>query len=581
MGDKKHLNDTNMYQFYDDLANNSNYLYEKVHYSADDENIKKYYRICLNKDVFDIQSIINLPNHFKNLQLLYDKHEVAEQLCMFDNLQRVFQSFFAINGIERLIATNYSDIEWSMFFEFDFEKNSSTRYRDHFKHQFRDAYLGFTLLYEFNIDKQIMKCIKERETVFAKYVAYQAECFKIELKGIEIENIDTDVFYRDIIFKSLFISSIFHDIGYPLAYFSRVSSQIYKYLPFYKVINSNIKADFVDIKAILADSLLFRTIDNCQIEHKYKNDDHGVLSAICLLLNFYNSGSIYNLSSLEKCIIEISARAIYNHTNKYEDDRMIFYDDPISYILRICDDLQEWSRFALSIGDNHNYMLCNSCLSALYSSDGKEYKCEGECGNSFDKITQLKYKKINYIDVCDEVTITEIDHGFTIKLEYDLYKQLEVFLLDPTYAIYRQKELNKVKESLKNQKYLPKIEMKWKLSNNPAFLIKEIFSKYVDSDKLDCDLIVQKIKDDTIDKKIVSYDYVTKLVKEIVQELDQRESNIEIYCKTNEGKKVGMCNYKELSIEEMGKIYIESEELIRKSIGVLSIINNCGKESNG
>jgi hypothetical protein len=56
----------------------------------------------------------------------------------------------------------------------------------------------------------------------------------------------------------------------------------------------------------------------------------------------------------------MSAVAIYKHTDKFTDaNRMVFGLDPISYLLRICDDMQEWQRFMVLIEDTHNYLMCS------------------------------------------------------------------------------------------------------------------------------------------------------------------------------------------------------------------------------
>ena len=169
---------------------------------------------------------------------------------------------------------------------------------------------------------------------------------------------------KEIVYKTYFVAALFHDIGYPLSYYFRVSDEIQQFTPFFRIISSGIKTEFSEIKALLNNSLLFRTINTTEIKKKYENNDHGCLSAISFLLNFYFSGSIYSIGRGRKnrCIVEMAAVAIFKHTDKCVDGKgMLFSQDAISYLLRICDDMQEWQRFMVLIEDTHNYLMCPDC----------------------------------------------------------------------------------------------------------------------------------------------------------------------------------------------------------------------------
>ena len=59
-------------------------------------------------------------------------------------------------------------------------------------------------------------------------------------------------------------------------------------------------------------------------------------------MHFYYGGRIYSMSGEKRCLIEMSALAIYHHTDRFsEAERMVYLQDPISYMVRLCDDLQE------------------------------------------------------------------------------------------------------------------------------------------------------------------------------------------------------------------------------------------------
>lgn len=195
-------------------------------------------------------------------------------------------------------------------------------------------------------------------------------------------------------------------------------------------------------------------------------------------MNFYFSGSIYQLNPKDRCIVEMAAVAIYKHTDRFDGNhRMIFSQDPISYLLRICDDMQEWQRFLVIIGRTHNYLQCSSCgrLVRPMSGDSKSYACC--CGKQFRKITQMDNKKVNYIDICDGLTLSENNGKIFVRLDYNPYSQLELILSDYEAITYRNRGLRDLESMLKFQKYLPDIELQYFVSNNPVALIQNMMKE--------------------------------------------------------------------------------------------------------
>ncbi len=464
------INNEEMYDFFRKIVDDGEFWKNNVGLQGVEE--------CMSESGLSISSYMDVFNSFNNLQLIYTKEDSQKQISMVQDLQSIFSKYFKIPGLERLIANNYTDIEWSMFLEQNFEKNEPKRTRDHFQHQFRNAFLGSMLLYKFQFINNILKCIENKETIFSyfvnKAIEKQIKCIKFEDKQVIREKYE-----REIVFKSYILAAMFHDAGYPIEYYLRESKQIQKFTPFYKIINSDVKTNFAEIKAILIDSQLFSIVDNDDIEKKYNKNDHGVLSAISFLFNFYLSGSIFSMSDIDRVIIEIAAIAIYNHTNKYKgNERMIFSDDPISYLLRLCDDLQEWSRFSLCVDNVSNMLRCKCYGMIMRDESSKEngnvqYRCQF-CGDAFTKVTSLEYKKIHYLSLCDEMEISKEKEVINVEIKYDLFKQLELLLNDYTSVKYRNDDLEKVMNYLEFQKNLPDINIIKFLSNNPFILTRKI-----------------------------------------------------------------------------------------------------------
>lgn len=60
-----------------------------------------------------------------------------------------------------------------------------------------------------------------------------------------------------------------------MVYYFRVSEKVQQFVPFFKIINPSLKTEFAEIKALLNNSLLFRTVDVGEIRKKYQENDHG------------------------------------------------------------------------------------------------------------------------------------------------------------------------------------------------------------------------------------------------------------------------------------------------------------------
>ncbi len=346
---------------------------------------------------------------YSSLQVIYSKEEAAQEVCLIDNVYEILSSFVEIKGMEHLLVNNYAAIENGIFLEHS-AQGEPGRIREHYKHQFRNAYLGLLFLRDFHLDDCIADCIMDKKNEYAYLI----------LAAISGDNQRYQL--KEIIYKSFLVSALFHDVGYPLAYYFRMADEIHQFAPFFKIVNPAVKTVFAEIKAMLNNSWLFRTVEHDEIRKKYDRDDHGCLSAISFLMNFYFSGVIYSLDPKKQCIVEMAAVAIYKHTNQYhKNKRMIFSQDPVSYFLRMCDDLQE-----------------------------------------------------NYIDICNGMRIRNDEDRLDIYLEYDCYRLLELMLSDYEAVIYRDRGLKAVENMFQCQKYLPQIRLHYFLSNNPAEIINEM-----------------------------------------------------------------------------------------------------------
>lgn len=406
-------------------------------------------------------------------RLLYGREDAKEQLCLLETLEKFLHEYIGIEGLEELFINNYGAIENGIFMEHDSEGNSKN-IREHAKHQMKNAYLGSVFLRECGYMRNMAENIYRGQSAVTQYLK-SAAAANIRKTGKSMEESAILKKLEELSYKIVMVSSLLHDIGYPLAYYLRCARQMTDYPPYLKILCPAVKVQFPELKAYLLDSKLFQLVSQEEIAQKYEKNDHGVLSALSLLMHFYHNGRVYSLNGVERCIIEMSAIAIYRHTDRFcEKERMVYLTDPISYMVRLCDDMQEWERFKVTINEKHNYLQCGNCGRRIGEKNGF-YTCD--CGQNYRKITMIANKKLNYICLCDELKVEKKKDLTRVSADFNLMKQIEILLEDYTAAVRSAKSLDQVKKMLKDQSIEPKMEFSYYLSNNPIKLIEKMIEK--------------------------------------------------------------------------------------------------------
>lgn len=464
----------------------------------------------------------NYADDYANLNLVYGESEnTLRNINLMELVSNKWISqYINIDGMERLFSETYIEFEWEMHLSADYKKHNMKFYRDHFFHQVKDTYMMYMLLknhgfYEYARDI----LMNESESKVSRFVCrslVQQRYYESErVRELRLENADSEFYIRNLIYMASFMAGLFHDIGYPEGYYMTTSRHIRDYIASIHELNSE-KSSMNRIYALLQNSLLFRVEPFEIIESRIKDSekpDHGALSAIIFLLHFYENGAIYTLSPYKKAAVELAALAIYNHTNKYGIQgeskytiyRPCFSLNPISYLLRICDDLQEWERIYFVISDKSNIVLCNKCKTPVIgfkeknekeiitryrcncqflSGDGQSDKREEDRHiQAFDGRSKFSYRRIYNVSVCDSVVVEEDekDQGkLLVKLHYDPYKLLHVAYLNATYAKYRISELNLLKALFECQKGIPKIYLDYFVTSNPVHIKVRMLEEYLE-----------------------------------------------------------------------------------------------------
>lgn len=446
-----------------------------------------------------------------NLDLVYANKEMSEDIIDIYDLvcYKIINQYLNVEGIERLFSEKYINFEWEMHLGIDYKGHSMKFYRDHFIHQVRDAFCMECLLSDGNFAQKIKEVLMaEGNSKISRYVCKHIRQ-QVELQNPVLEkyfNTDNDkfdFFMENTVYMASYMSALFHDIGYPEVNNIQSGRNIMAYIANVYNFGSGY-IDFDRIITILQNSLLFRVVSPAEIRKRIEAEkiDHATVSALMFLLHFYENGAVYGLEPYKLCAVELAGLAIYNHTNSYaciEDkakdeclyERNVFVLNPISYLLRICDDLQEWGRIYFEISAKANIILCNQCHTPIVRRNwkGKDtvyYLCNCNeeqhkgvfepafCRNAFP------YRRLYNVTVCRELQICYDGKGnYIYELQYDLERLLYVAYINTSYAKYRVKELNQVKKLMVRQGEQNRGYLKYFVTANIILIKAQIVKEYL------------------------------------------------------------------------------------------------------
>lgn len=440
-------------------------------------------------------------------------------------LEKFIGNFVGIEGMERLFKASYFNFEWMMHLEYDPDRHEYTKYRDHYIHQIKNMYEMLVLLDDYgfmeycikayqgkntDISNDIERSIREQiryadgaEEELIKEIVKQFKSGQTQVKEEENEAVREEIneevkerqqqyYYRYLFHAVAIISALIHDIGYPIAFMLRITKNLHEFLP---LSDAFLRLDdaMPHLGEILQESLLYRTVDPREIAERInRKRDHGSISAVILLSQYYETGEIYHLSPIKRMAVELSALVVYNHTLRYEymtgekgeRYRNLFCENPISYLFRLCDDMQEWGRVYFDISKRSNFLICSRCHMPAtrieeHGGDSHIYSCG--CGKDFVRRTQLSYRKLTNISACDYLKIENRleSQSMVITFGYDLVTLLQLSLYSPQFAKQRADDMYGIKRMLEGQEELPKIYIDTFLTNNPIAIKVKCLERYL------------------------------------------------------------------------------------------------------
>ena len=598
-----------------------------------DEQQRKLLGQWLNGKLSRIESTHELASLTKkdashivaNLYLIYntDSSDIDRQVELMNLVsQKVISQYLQIDGLERLFNELYVDFEWEMHLGMDHNRQRMQLYRDHFVHQVRDAYMMDRLLEDGGMYQRVYEVLNEPSnskvsTYFSKMVEKQKQhIYQAEYQMII--DFDDGFIPRNIVYMAAYMAGLFHDIGYPETYLRTLHRRICDYMPsMHRQPNMELPSGLF---SMLRNSLLFRVVPYEEIRQRVNSEkiDHGTLSALGFLLHFYENGAILGLEPYKAAAVELAALAIYNHTYKYgitgekqaNDYRPRFSTNPISYLLRICDDLQEWDRVYFEISHRSNILTCSAChtpvigqkITEIRNGGGTgllpsrqqsmQEKCECRryicnCGNkggdgnygdslfkrTFDGFSSFPYRRLYNVKVCDSVEVCSLTldeknetvmldkaNNILVKLDYDAYRLLNIAFISPTYAKYRIEELNKLKPLLMAQRHLPRIWLDFFVTANPILIKVRLIQRYFE----DSNRMKQRARIKTYVNSVLE-DYSiapsgkveSHLFSDIVQELMKAfDVQLHEYYKDSQ---TDICTYVKRAVRMYVKLYLYYE----------------------
>lgn len=364
------------------------------------------------------------------------------------------------------------------------------------------------------------------------------------------------------------ISALFHDISYPLCFYMQMQKRIGEYLPSMNAFTHTEEADLDRILSLLQPSLLYTLVGGNELrdflKKHQKKYDHGVLSSVTLLLSLYESGLIHSLPQDKQLAVELAAVAIYNHNYGYRITgdrkstyyRPVFIQNPISYLLKMCDEMQEWNRKYFEISGDSQQVYCPDCkmpilkyaevkFDSAVNKNCDPYSVQNKCFcgcKEYDNFEFFPSRDMYVVSTCDTLQVYPVLRGSSPKemdlvfqFGYSPMKLLHMSRISATYSWYRANELSKLKLMLSNQRFysnetikegkILNIYLSYIMSNNPLFLKAIILLMY---------LIRCFIGEESWKKYLGGSDILTLLPEEIKKAIDYLSKNIFINTKRDD-----------------------------------------------
>ena len=342
--------------------------------NKDDSKKKEAENICEElSNINDAQELFDI--HYQIEHLLY----VLKRNTYFgdDIITRI--KFFIKVLLEKLSLPGdiFTDVWDRLKRHEDLMLYDIDKYRDHLMHQFHTFLCGYIIIHKLELS-YFQKLINNN---YSQFISEEKREYFPKFTRLDVLRIWT-------------LASLFHDCGYAFEKLSegletfseRVSGiklkskyfwddfifnedivpKIFQSLSSYYIINKTYGEKECKIKAYhskLTESFIFRILT----QRALKNNDHGVLSSIILMQQYYkHQGGFSKIPRIAHIIniaclaIALHNKSVFNEIRSKDNTGICLSLNPIIFLLVYCDTATEWGRIKVRDYDETNYRGANN-----------------------------------------------------------------------------------------------------------------------------------------------------------------------------------------------------------------------------
>jgi hypothetical protein len=333
------------------------------------------------------------------LELLYGSGSsyVNATLSLLLLARRLVNRCFTSHRISKLFSENFVTFEYLLAHHprgWESEQPKLPFYRDHGPHQVRVAAIlhmmllghrlrGYTEhLAELGTLRLLDRCVE----LFDEEIKKESELGKwlVDRGWLRLGPVARSW----VIERSALIAGLCHDVGYPLNLVMKLWGKARRYMPCLSLMTAHLDGAGDGLEDLLEGSLLLAMEPWKEVERRFGNHEHDMLSALCILLSA-RIGDFTQMPppALDLCL-ELAATAVYYHHALDQEPTLDIHGYPIAYILILADVLQEWGRTRLAIWQESETL--------------RHLRCHIDCTNIRLKVCNEDWLSVTY-DVPDKV----------------------------------------------------------------------------------------------------------------------------------------------------------------------------------
>lgn len=283
-------------------------------------------------------------------------------------------------------------------------------YRDHLLHIAQTGSLGSWL--KRNWWTPHMQIGAEIQRQYKNSQLAQSFC---EDYGVAVQDLDWDA----VIDNTWWLAATLHDMGWPFVYFRQILDKTRDFYPsvFRSLSDPPLAAFAFDHHRVIDRFRTFRMDDISQsdLEHMELGKWHGLLAALELaLLNFklteQINDKILRTQAGLACRLAAEASATHDQVGK----RVDFRQDPLAFMLRLCDALQDWERIVqlcrISASDKMLREVLSVVICPYAEIDPQHTRFEFQLIYDMQPIQEYGLGPLGWDEVIHQIVTEKLEH---------------------------------------------------------------------------------------------------------------------------------------------------------------------------